>query len=126
MVPTLKCARFQIGISDPQLVQFGKIQFCFQDRKFEQNGMRMGTVVEISGLKSAAGQKLNGKSGVIESFDHAKGRWRVLVNGKLSSFKPENVQKRVEHEVQDLLDDVDVEEVKINHMTYSINLGEST
>lgn len=51
-------------------------------------------VVELTGLKSEAGQKLNGKTGVIESFNDSKSRWNVLINGNVSSFKQANIKKK--------------------------------
>ena len=51
-------------------------------------------VVELTGLKSAEGQKLNGKTGFIHSFDESKARWNVLIDGIVKSFKQENIKKK--------------------------------
>jgi len=82
------------------------------EKEFEKDGLRTGMLVEIHGLQSAAGQALNGKTGIIESYDHAKGRWRVLVKDrdKVVSLKPQNLNKQesAEENVQNLLDSIDV------------------
>jgi len=82
-----------------------------KSKDFEMDGLRTGMLVEISGLKSEAGKALNGKSGAIESFDHVKVRWRVLVDDKLRSFKPANLTEKksqvaAQKKVQDLLDNI--------------------
>lgn len=56
-------------------------------------GWREGDPVRVQGLQSAAGQKLNGKTGVIESFIEATGRFQVtLASGDSHSLKADNLR----------------------------------
>lgn len=55
--------------------------------------LRVGDQVEVYGLQSEAGRKLNGKTGQITKFVEAKGRFEVELGlGSLQSLKPENLR----------------------------------
>lgn len=56
--------------------------------------LHVGDQVEIYGLQSEAGRKLNGKIGQITKFVEAKGRFEVELGlGSLQSLKPENLRR---------------------------------
>lgn len=51
-----------------------------------------GSQVRIHGLKSEAGQALNGKQGAVKRYLHGAGRYEVQVDEEVKSFKPDNLQ----------------------------------
>lgn len=56
-------------------------------------GWKINDTVMLQGLQSAAGQKLNGKIGVITSFVEDTNRFQVeLAPGEVQSIKPENLR----------------------------------
>jgi len=66
----------------------------------DSNGLRINMIVEVFGLTSPAGIPLNGKIGVIKSYNQKKGRWIVLFNhdGRSKLVKPENLRHFVRDE----------------------------
>lgn len=63
---------------------------------FEHNVVcwKGGDVVEITGLLSKAGAELNGQIGRLGDFDHATGRWQVVIPGRSGpplGIKPNNI-----------------------------------
>lgn len=58
-----------------------------------ERSMSPGDHVEVFGLQSEAGRKLNGKNGVITKFEPEKGRFQVdLGQAAVQSLKPENLR----------------------------------
>jgi len=56
-------------------------------------GWKIDDTVMVQGLQSAAGQKLNGKHGIIIDFIEATDRFKVEVGpGEVHSLKPENLR----------------------------------
>mmetsp|Transcript_113283 Transcript_113283/g.199980 ORF Transcript_113283/g.199980 Transcript_113283/m.199980 type:complete len:88 (+) Transcript_113283:2-265(+) len=56
-----------------------------------------GDQVEVFGLQSESGKKLNGKTGQVTKFDTGKGRYQVELRGLAvaQSLKPENLRRVV-------------------------------
>jgi len=53
-----------------------------------------GDQVEVFGLQSESGRRMNGKKGVIVKFDNAKMRFQVELGlGGVQSLKPDNLRK---------------------------------
>lgn len=64
--------------------------------KIEKGRWKPGDHVEIFGLASEKGQKLNGKKAVIAKFETSSGRWQVELLKGLSTFhsiKQENLKR---------------------------------
>mmetsp|Transcript_41608 Transcript_41608/g.120487 ORF Transcript_41608/g.120487 Transcript_41608/m.120487 type:complete len:849 (-) Transcript_41608:304-2850(-) len=56
--------------------------------------LQLGDTVEVFGLESEGGRRLNGKRGVLKNYDEAKARFQVdIESGALSSLKPSNLRK---------------------------------
>jgi len=56
--------------------------------------LKAGERVEVYGLQSEAGMKLNGKSGILTKFDQEKGRWQVeLGMATIQSLKENNLRR---------------------------------
>lgn len=53
-----------------------------------------GSVVRIHGLKSGAGQHLNGKDCVVQRYLHDLSRYEVKIDGETKALKGENLQQR--------------------------------
>ena len=58
-------------------------------------GLAPGARVRILGLQSAAGLKLNGLEGELQSFSRETGRWDVILDsGEGKAIKPCNLEVR--------------------------------
>lgn len=69
---------------------------CVEALEIEAKRLKPGDKVEIFGLTSEAGQKLNGKKAAIAKFEESSGRWMVEMLRGLSTFhslKAENLKK---------------------------------
>mmetsp|Transcript_8299 Transcript_8299/g.14300 ORF Transcript_8299/g.14300 Transcript_8299/m.14300 type:complete len:323 (-) Transcript_8299:45-1013(-) len=82
------------GRLEAQIVSTGEIKAIRADnlRPIGESAFAEGDKVRIDGLKSDAGQVLNGKQGVIKRYLHEAGRYEVEVEDDVKSFKPGNLQ----------------------------------